>query len=94
MFPVPETISNDWLDMARAASVAFQAGAITVPMRNLKERIVGVTQDPTFTFRKEHAVIPESDILVSPIDMQARLCGAIVRTSASRFWKTARSPRT
>jgi HK97 family phage major capsid protein len=81
VFPVPEAISNDWLDMARAASVAFKAGAITIPMRTFKERIVAVTQDPVFTFRKEHKPIPESDILLGPIDLQARLCGAIVRTS-------------
>ena len=34
-FPVPESISNDWIDMARAASVAFKAGAITIPMRTV-----------------------------------------------------------
>ena len=78
---MPEYISNDWLDMARAASVAFQAGAVTIPMRTLTERIVAVTQDPVFTFRKEHKVIPESDIVLGPIDLKARLCGAIVRTS-------------
>lgn len=81
VFPVPESIANDWIDMARTASVAFKAGAITIPMRTYKERIIAVTQDPVFTFRKEHTPIPESDILLSPLDVQARLCGAIVRTS-------------
>jgi HK97 family phage major capsid protein len=81
IFPVPESISNEWIDMARAASVAFQAGAITIPMRTMTERIVAVTQDPVFTFRREHKPIPESEILLSAIDLKAKLCGAIVRTS-------------
>jgi HK97 family phage major capsid protein len=81
VFPVPESISNQWLDMARAASVCFQAGAITMPMPTTTVRIVGVTQDPVFTWRKEHKPIPESDILLGPIDLKAKLCGAIVRTS-------------
>jgi HK97 family phage major capsid protein len=81
VFPVPESISSEWIDMARAASVAFRAGAITLPMRTLTERIVAVTQDPVFTFRKEHRVIPESDIVLGPIDLKARFCAAIVRTS-------------
>lgn len=81
VFPVPEYISAAWLDMVRAASVVFQAGARTVPMRSLTERIVGVTQDPTFIWKKEHKPLVESDVLLSPIDLKARLCGALVRTS-------------
>lgn len=81
VFPVPEYISNTWLDMARAASVAFKAGAITIPMRSLTERIIGVTQDPVFTYRKEHKPIPECDIVLGGINLKARLCGALVRTS-------------
>ena len=66
VFPVLEYISNDWLGYwCAAASVAFQvAGAVTILMRSLTERIVAVTQDPVFTFRKEHTPIPESDNIV------------------------------
>ena len=72
VFPVPEYISNEWLDMARAASVAFQAGAVTIPMRSLTERIVAVTQDPMFTFRKEHAVDSGKRHRARPIDLKAQ----------------------
>jgi HK97 family phage major capsid protein len=81
LFPVPEYISSTWLDNARAASVAMQAGAITVPMRSMTEKIVRTVGDPTATFRKEHAPIPESDIIFSPLTLKARLVGVLVRVS-------------
>src|SRR4029077_21043653 len=47
----------------------------------LTESIVAVASDPTFTFRKEHAAIPESDITLAPVTLKAKLAGCIVRTS-------------
>jgi HK97 family phage major capsid protein len=81
LFPVPEYISSTWLDNARAASVAMQAGAITIPMRSMTEKIVRTVGDPTATFRKEHAPIPESDLIFSPLTLKARLVGVLVRIS-------------
>jgi HK97 family phage major capsid protein len=81
LFPVPDYISSTWLDNARAASVAMAAGAVTVPMRSLTEKIVRTTGDPTATFRKEHAPIPESDIIFTPLNLKARLVGVLVRVS-------------
>jgi HK97 family phage major capsid protein len=57
------------------------AGSITIPMRSMTEKIVRTTGDPTATFRKEHAPIPESDIIFTPLTLKARLVGVLVRVS-------------
>jgi len=80
-FPVPEPLSNVWLDKLRAAAVSFAAGAITVPMTSMTQTIVQVTQEPTFKWRVEHVPLDESPILVGPLQMKARLAGTLVRMS-------------
>jgi HK97 family phage major capsid protein len=80
-YSVPTELSSLWLDAARAASVCMAAGAITIPMTTSTLRIARVDGDPTVTFRQEHQVIPESDLVFGAVDLKARLAGVLVRVS-------------
>ena len=80
-FPVPQPLSNVWLDLLRAQSTVFEAGAITIPMTSMTHAIVSLQNDPTFKWRVEHVPLPISEPLVAPLTLKARTCGGVVPMS-------------
>jgi HK97 family phage major capsid protein len=58
---VPTTWSFPIIDRARNASVAYQAGAVTVPMPSKVVQVGRLTTDPTATFKTEGSAITASD---------------------------------
>jgi HK97 family phage major capsid protein len=80
-YAVPSELSALWLDNARAASICFSAGALTIPMSTSTLRIVRIDGDPTVAFRQEHQAIPESDLTFAGVDLKARTAGILCRVS-------------
>jgi len=80
-FFVSEQISAQVLDLARAASVCFKAGALTVPMESAELTVVKISADPTAFWRGENQEITESDATFEPIHLKALALGCLVRVS-------------
>jgi len=60
-FTVPDMLSAELIDKARAASVVMQAGARTVPLTSDKNTIAKVLTDPTPAWRAEAGTVANSD---------------------------------
>lgn len=69
------------LDLARAASVAMRAGAVTVPMESAELRLARLTADPTTSWRAETVRVPASNPTFDQVKLQAKTCAAIVPIS-------------
>ncbi len=78
---IPETISAEIFDLARAASSVVAAGARTLEMTSPYMRVVRVVGDPTIAQVDENTSFPESDPSVDGIDFVAVKHGVIVRCS-------------
>lgn len=80
-FTVPAPLSAAWLDLARAASVCSQAGAIVVPMESQTLRIAGLATDVVPAFRAELTDFPTSNNTFRALDLRARSIGVISEMS-------------
>lgn len=80
-FLVPDELSAEIIDRARAASVAIRAGARTVNMETDQVTVAKVTGDPSPGWRAENAAIPESDATFGSVVLNAHTLGVITRMS-------------
>jgi HK97 family phage major capsid protein len=69
---VPDPVSSQIIDLARAASVMFRAGARTVPMSSATLKVPRVTGDVTATWLNEGDTVPLSDPTVDMVTLTAR----------------------
>lgn len=81
-FMVPEFLSDQVIDLARAQARVFQAGALTFQMRSERERIAKVTGDPGASWVSENATIPESTTMTfGSLDYRARNLASLLTVS-------------
>ena len=78
---VPAPLAAEIIDLARAQSVAFQAGARTVPMTSQTLRIARVIGDPAGAWRAENAPIVEDQPTFDNVVLTARTWALIIRAS-------------
>ena len=72
------TLSTQVIDLARSASVAMKAGALTVPMDSAELIIARLTGDPTGYWRAEGVDITASDVSFDRITLRPKTLAAIV----------------
>lgn len=78
---VPEPLATEVVDLARARSVAIQAGMRTVPMTASTLAIPVLTQDPGAQWRGEGVAVTESDMQFDRVQLRARTLAATTRLS-------------
>jgi len=78
---VPDEIAARVIDLARAKSVIFRAGAMTVPMQSDHLTIARVATDPTMTYKGENSAWTATDIKFDSIGFTARTFGGFVVAS-------------
>lgn len=78
---VPEELASEFIDLARAKSVLFRAGAATLVQQSDRLLLTTVSEDPTFTTVGENEVIPESTPKFAGIGMTLRKRGVLVPVS-------------
>jgi len=74
-------LSGQIIDLARSASVALRAGAVTIPMDTRELSLVRVTQDPSPSWRGENAAIPVSDVEVGRLTLRAKALAVVIPVS-------------
>ena len=80
-YSVPDYVSSQIIDNARAKSCVVQAGALTVPLNSEKTTIMKIAADPTVAWRLENAAIAESDPTFAGVTFQARSLAVLVKVS-------------
>ena len=80
-FLVPEPLSADVIDRARAQARVLQAGARTIPMTASTLKIARVTGDPSAAWKLENAAGPASDMTLDRVEMTARTLVSHVKAS-------------
>jgi HK97 family phage major capsid protein len=80
-FMVPEAVSREIVDLARARSRAIQAGVRTVAMPEPVTKLAKVLNDPTVHWRPELHPIPQSTITFGEVVLEAKTAGAIILAS-------------
>lgn len=80
-FLIPDELSNQLLDLARAKSTVFQAGATTVPMKSDTLKVVKVATDPVPAWRAESVALPETDPAFALVTFSAKTLGAVTKIS-------------
>jgi len=75
-FLVPQPLAVDFIDLARARTVVFQAGARTVPMTSATLKMATLTGDVTVSNVLEGAVIPSSDGAIGARELNAKTLAA------------------
>ena len=71
-YTVPDFLSAQLIDLARARSVCIAAGAQTVPLSSDQNRIAKLLTDPIPAWRNEGGAVAESDPTFGPIDLTPR----------------------
>jgi HK97 family phage major capsid protein len=75
-------MSNQFLDLARSASVLMKAGVQTIPMTDANELIIArLTQDPTAYWRQETTEIPASAAKFGAIKLAPKMVAVLVGIS-------------
>jgi HK97 family phage major capsid protein len=80
-FTTPTPLAAQMIDLMRAASVATQAGAITVPLESDSNSIAKLASDPVPGWRAENASIAESDPTFENISLTPRSLAVLVKVS-------------
>lgn len=75
---IPAPLSARVIDLARAQSVVFRAGAVTVPMETATVKLPRVTTDPTAAFYSEAQAIAASDGVFDSVTFTARKLACLV----------------
>jgi HK97 family phage major capsid protein len=81
-YTVPDVLSAELIDAARAASVVMQAGARTVPLTSDRNTIARVLTDPTPAWRAEAGAIANSDPTFGPVVLTPQSLAVSVDISA------------
>lgn len=71
-YTVPDALSAQLIDLARAQSVVTAAGAMTVPLGSDQNRIAKLLTDPVPAWRSEAGAVATSDPTFGPIDLVPR----------------------
>lgn len=79
-YTVPDIVSANVIDLARASSTFIRAGAKTLPVA-AHERLPKLTQDPTGTWKAENKPATSSGISFGAISLNARLLMFLVYAS-------------
>jgi len=74
-------LSGNVIDLARSASVAMRAGAVTLPMDAREMHIARLTQDPTGHWRPEGTAVEASALAFDRVTLRAKTLAAIVPVS-------------
>lgn len=80
-FLVPDFLSGQVIDMARAASVCVKAGASTIIMPTETVRLAKQAGDPTFETKGENEAFTDSDVTFGCITLVARTVGTVIQAS-------------
>jgi HK97 family phage major capsid protein len=80
-YSVPVHIAAQVIDLLRARSHIFSAGARTVPLHTEKTNIVKVASDPVAAWRLENASVATSDPTFASVSFQARSLAVLVKVS-------------
>lgn len=80
-FLLPQPVSDFIVDLARAKTVAIQAGVRTMPIDTGTLRVARLDEDPQAGWRPEGVDLPESNILVGAYNVATRVCGVLVKAS-------------
>lgn len=80
-FLVPEILSADVIDKARALSVVQQAGCLTVPMLAPDVSIAKVETDPAHQIKGENVAFAGSNIVFGAVSMHAWTAGTLITAS-------------
>ena len=81
-YTVPDYLSAQLIDLARAQSVVTAAGAQTVPLDGDQNRIAKLLTDPVPAWRSEAGAVAESDPTFGPIDLTPRSLAVMTMISA------------
>lgn len=81
-YTVPDVLSAELIDKARAASVVMQAGAQTVPLTSDSNTIAKVLTDPTPAWRAEAGAVANSDGTFGAVVLTPRSLAVAVDISA------------
>lgn len=71
-YTVPDILSAQLIDLARARSVCIAAGAQTVPLGSDTNRIAKLLSDPVPAWRNEGGAVALSDPTFGPVDLTPR----------------------
>ncbi|MBS4011994.1 MAG: phage major capsid protein [Roseovarius sp.] len=71
-YTVPDILSAQLIDLARARSVVTAAGAMTVPLGSDQNRIAKLLTDPVPAWRNEAGAVATSDSTFGPVDLVPR----------------------
>ncbi len=80
-YTVPEYVAANVIDVMRAKAQVIQAGASTVPMRSMTERIARLTSDPAATWKVELAPQTPSSPTFDAVILTARTLVSLVKIS-------------
>lgn len=80
-FLLNPTLGSQIVDLARSASVAMRAGAVTVPMEANELHLARLTGDPTAQWRPEMAKVVSSNLTFDRITLRLKTLAAIVPVS-------------
>jgi HK97 family phage major capsid protein len=81
-YTVPDILSSELIDKARANSVVMQAGARTVPLTSDKNTIAKVLTDPTPAWRAEAGALANSDATFGAVILTPRSLAVQIDISA------------
>lgn len=80
-FLVPELLSAEVLDLARARARVIQAGARVFPILSNPAHVARLEGDPQAGWRNEHAVIVEGNVTVGRMTFMPKSLAVLVKTS-------------
>lgn len=78
---VPDPLSREVIDLARAQSRVLQAGARTIPMESNTLDVARVVSDPTPSWRGELQEIQRSEVVFDRLQLRAKSLGCILVAS-------------
>jgi HK97 family phage major capsid protein len=80
-FSVPTPLAGEFIDLMRARSHVFSAGARVVDLPSETLKIARISTEPTPSWRAENAIIPEGDPTLGQVLFTARSLAFITRVS-------------
>jgi HK97 family phage major capsid protein len=80
-YTVPTPLSDELIDLMRAATVAIRAGARTVPLTSDTNYVAKVASDPVPAWRAEGGLVAEGDPTFSRVTFAPKSLAVIVRAS-------------
>jgi HK97 family phage major capsid protein len=90
-FLVPEALSREVVDLARAQSRAIQAGVRTIVMDEPVLKIAKVLSDPSVHWRPELYPIQPSSVTFGEVTLSAKTCGTYLAASEELLQDAANS---